>query len=591
MGMVQGVGGGGYTSENARDDIAAALIAGPNVTIAPNDAANTITISASPGSGASYPTQAGETGVVDTSYPVGHGHRYGISTNPNAALAALRDLVLSTNAARSRVDASGSDRIPYDVITLPAGRFTVTQIGALLAGTPSDGRRTRGVVIQGSGRFMTEIEFGPSTSGYLFDNQDRVSRMTIRDLTFTGLSTNANFFNGVSNGGPSSMVFERIVWRGTWGKGFYLSGTDTDSEMTWNDCTMYGDWTSFLENDNPQGLNYDFISCDMEIESGWAVVMNAGGSINVTNGSWMGSRSTTTGVGGFFKMTASDAVAPGETRLHVEGIRTEHRSAAWKMIDCAWPSGVISFLSVNDVGNASIDPDAIRATFTSFWSMPVITFDSCRLAGRHEYVQTGTNDQAPTRLITYRNSVLQHRGFAEDFIVTTLSGTAVGRDSARPPIRFERCRSGVSGYDSWNIMDQTLNGGVAQFAVLRKQTVSLKYYATGSGDLPGPGAGVTATLPLGAIITSIRLFAPAGASAGSSTAWNFQVKSGTTGTVTTLLNYGGAQTAAGMSAGYSTEVIPMFVCTTLDNRDITLTGGASNSASGDAALCLVEYLS
>lgn len=40
-------GAGGYTSENARDDIGAALVAGSGVTITPNDVANTITIAAS----------------------------------------------------------------------------------------------------------------------------------------------------------------------------------------------------------------------------------------------------------------------------------------------------------------------------------------------------------------------------------------------------------------------------------------------------------------------------------------------------------------------------------------------------------------
>lgn len=38
---------GGYTSEDARDDIATALVAGANVTITPNDGADTITIAAS----------------------------------------------------------------------------------------------------------------------------------------------------------------------------------------------------------------------------------------------------------------------------------------------------------------------------------------------------------------------------------------------------------------------------------------------------------------------------------------------------------------------------------------------------------------
>jgi hypothetical protein len=43
--------GGGYTDENARDAIATALVAGTNVTITPNDGADTITIAASGGGG------------------------------------------------------------------------------------------------------------------------------------------------------------------------------------------------------------------------------------------------------------------------------------------------------------------------------------------------------------------------------------------------------------------------------------------------------------------------------------------------------------------------------------------------------------
>jgi hypothetical protein len=47
--------GGGYTSEHARDDIAAALVAGPNVTITPDDAGNTIVIGAATTGGSGIP--------------------------------------------------------------------------------------------------------------------------------------------------------------------------------------------------------------------------------------------------------------------------------------------------------------------------------------------------------------------------------------------------------------------------------------------------------------------------------------------------------------------------------------------------------
>ena len=49
-------GGGGYNSENARDDIGAALVAGTGITITPDDGADTITITAKAAYQAGPPT-------------------------------------------------------------------------------------------------------------------------------------------------------------------------------------------------------------------------------------------------------------------------------------------------------------------------------------------------------------------------------------------------------------------------------------------------------------------------------------------------------------------------------------------------------
>lgn len=80
-----------YTSENARDDIAAALVAGANVTITPNDPANTITIAAV---GGLFPLGCAENPVTDplaarpTGIPIVH---WRTATLPAAA--AVGDVV------------------------------------------------------------------------------------------------------------------------------------------------------------------------------------------------------------------------------------------------------------------------------------------------------------------------------------------------------------------------------------------------------------------------------------------------------------------------------------------------------------------
>lgn len=55
------ISGGGYNAENARDDIGAALVAGANITITPNDGADTITIAQSSFRGALVTKAADQT--------------------------------------------------------------------------------------------------------------------------------------------------------------------------------------------------------------------------------------------------------------------------------------------------------------------------------------------------------------------------------------------------------------------------------------------------------------------------------------------------------------------------------------------------
>ncbi|WP_144795939.1 hypothetical protein [Microbacterium paludicola] len=189
-----------------------------------------------------------------------------LSVDAQAAVEAARDMLM--NGGRVDVGAGTGDRIPPAVITLPPGKITITDLGALMAEVTPDTRRSRGVLIQGAGRYVTEIVFDPATAGYLIDNRDRGSNITIRDVTFTGASSLAGFMNSPGNGGPQNMAFERVVWRGTWDKVFNLTGSDCNSELVFMACTLIGSVGTFMYSNNAQAVNHTFIGYNLEPNTG-----------------------------------------------------------------------------------------------------------------------------------------------------------------------------------------------------------------------------------------------------------------------------------------------------------------------------------
>jgi hypothetical protein len=515
-----------------------------------------------------------------------------LDANANLAITTARDAFLSMTTD-TRIDTGFSlNRMSDVVIHLPPGRWTVTEVGAFLAGAiPGDGRRHRGLVIQGSGKYSTEIVYSPATAGPLFDNLDRVSNITMRDIVFTGGSTNASFMNSYSAGGPQGFRFENVVWRGTWNRGFHLTGSDVNSEFNFYGCTVLGTWTDFMYNENNvQVLNHNYFGCDMEPDAGNVLNYVVGGNINVYGGSWIGAKNMGAGAGTFVKLGSS--TASSINRFLMSGVRIEYRNSSYKLIDSQWSTGNITFTDVHDTGyqgNLANEGTFTRAVFTnattSAGQFPHIVFEHCRLNGKHQYDSIAQIDQARQDIV-YRNCTIQTQARMHDFIVTTLGAGVAGRLSAVAPVRFEGSRSG-SNTSSTLVFDGTVNGHITKNTPLTKHSVSIR---NGFGSLPGTGEGpFTLTVPLYAVITSVRLVARAGSSAGATTTWSYTLQTTET-TPTVLFTKGGADTGGTQAVAINLETTPWFICDSDTKRALTFAAGANTSTHNTGAYFLVEYL-
>ena len=114
---------------------------------------------------------------------------------------------------------------------------------------------------------------------------------------------------------------------------------------------------------------------------------------------------------------------------------------------------------------------------------------------------------------------------------------------------------------------------------------------SGFGTLPATGdTPLTLTVPLNAIITSIRAFGRAGSSSGTDTGWSYILQTNET-TPTVLFDMGGADTGAGQSAGFNLETTPWFICDTASRQQLALSAGSNTSGSGvNSCRFLVEYM-
>lgn len=322
------------------------------------------------------------------------------------------------------------------VIDVPPGSYLITRPNALLNGT-DPGKKANGLRFRGAGKRMTEIVFRPEKAdgAYLCRNEDQWQNLMFEHLRFRSGTPGASFFYSYSTGQAQDYRFSEVEWTGEWTYGLALDGSNTNSEMRWDACRVGGAYRkAFLysglseksknKKQQDQFLNYWFNDMKVEYEWGNFLEFPYGGSITCRGGSYIvtGRRPPGDGEYGrtstFFRFprgTHHDAVQ----RFHAEDIRFEVRGPDVVVIDCSWNSGTVHFNDCDDTANAfkAFSEDAHPHRYDLGPRGPLVRYDSCQLAGRHEYRVSepgGSGDAIPT-VVRYDMCLLKNHG-VKDFL-------------------------------------------------------------------------------------------------------------------------------------------------------------------------------
>ncbi|MBB6671682.1 hypothetical protein [Cohnella nanjingensis] len=471
---------------------------------------------------------------------------------------------------------SNDNRVGRVKLKLPGGRLIINDPNVFLQLPPT---RTCGLLIEGAGDFATEIVFQPGAANQaLITNTDNWLFLTFRDMNFVGDVSKAaglTFMDSFSSGGAQNYLFERVNWTGTWRYGLHLTGSNVNSEMSFFHCGISGTWeTFFWAETSDQFVNYNFYACQFEVSEGNFCRFTKGGNVNVWGGSLIHSGAN----GGTFFLMEGGAHAYSTCRFLCQGTRIEHRTDKSKMIDCAWPSGSVKFVSVDNTSTTG--QRAANWTFARFApgndNMPVVSFDGCMLMGKAEFVfSTNTFDHMHNA--EFANCEFSQYANATDMIVYT--GTA--NPGGQPVVRFRNCRyQGTNAVTA--IFDTNVGSSVGNRAAMETRSVSIK---TASGQLPARGGYEDFNLPLNAIVTRVVLFSPAGAvTSGNAADFKVQTRETTPQVLASVQ-------ATPHSAGFKSDTTLFYVCSSDAKRQFRLLSGASVDQFNGKGYCIVYYMS
>jgi hypothetical protein len=504
----------------------------------------------------------------------------------SSAFAAALDVAKSSSVSFPGVFGDSIHRGQIKIV-VPAGVYRIVQPEAMLSPTST---RIAGLVFEGAGLSVSNIFFDPAAPGaevFLCSNTDGGGgwmNMTFKDLTFQADDNNASFMYSESDGGPQYVKFQNVEWNGRWKRGVVLEGTNNNSEMTWNECSIAGFWQVFFDiapDDQVGGdlfVCYDFYAPRVWIDSGTFIKATRGGSINVYGASIMLMGDGTADV--IFADLAGVANYVGPTRFQLNGARVEQLHDRAKIIRCTWPHGNVL------ITNCDFSPHLFTTTLASHISAEfnpsdnmgaIVSWRDCFLHGRHRYMYSSETFQH-SQLVTYDGCTFQDE-VPNCFLIDQPDGSTGGNLGGRPQIDIRNSRM----FPGRNPIDQRFGwqGQVGGAPQVRYCQLINPY-----GTLPMAGGfeSTPVELPLNAIITGLHGWKPASGSSGH-VAFTYTFENGDGLTLGVIQGDG----TTPWSAGFESHVRNIwFPCTTTNTRTISVVTASIDQVQ--PGVLMIEYL-
>jgi hypothetical protein len=484
--------------------------------------------------------------------------------------------------ARALPPAISSDASGTRVIELGAGTYTFTELKALM-GREGMTSKVNGIRFQGAGRGLTVVVFSPAETGALMFN-DYWLNIAISGITFATLTAGSTFMQSYTTHSAQQYTFTDVGWSGPWKYVFDLQGNDNNSEFTFYSCS-----TSKLANDgtflyiggtntSDQFLNYWFYGFKHWSTSASIIDASRGGHFHFFGADVSDWGSALTAPRKLFNLRGF-VHSQGVTHMHVNSLRVEAKSPHCGLLYSEWPSG-----------NVSIQTDwSSQMPFQTYGNMVDINVEQnngaiynihdSHLAGTIN-VTYGVNAYTKRHAISVRNTHWAQKLTPSEVVTYTQPAA----NKIDPHVDFIGCRGDssdpitttASGATAWDATVGATSGDLVKPVTKRQLLVHGI-----NGGLSTPSGRVRFNLPVGALITGFRAFAPAGTSTEADGGSFSLSTTEATPTVVASLTLSTAR-----SAGYnlSTELAVPYLCSarqkaTLDvlATDITQTNALNHS--------------
>lgn len=326
-----------------------------------------------------------------------------------------------------------------------------------------------------------------------------------------------------------------------------------------------------------QFLNYDFISCELELASGDALRFDYGGQVRVYGGSHIVNGNNR------WAYLNTGTHSSGVTSFKGDGLRFELHGVS-KMLVSNWKHGQIEFNNCTTDGFAIASNQIAATVYGSADQGPNITYYNCTLTGTHEYQYDGNTWNAVMSRVTYKNCYFPQQTDLQSFVVNTaLAGNAAAGGTSQ--VDFESCL-GNSTYNSvgaGRAFDVSANWLIRQNGEARRMSRSLKNVAGFLPTIGGWGTPIDVWLPLNCRITDVHFYMPATGTYNGTT-WSYTLVDANSVTIATCAP------GTAWNLGFSVHVRDLWIVANTDAKRHLQLNALVVTESNTVSECIIDYL-